>query len=167
MANPALRSGALADLFVRGLVTAAEPKFPHFVIRTQPRAERQVRDRLLAQGFEALYLKFLPNFLFTRFSPSQRLQIASIAGVHSIIGVAAQPVAVDEKELDALVRVAECRLRTAPAPFPAEGHPCLLRSGPLEGVSGRLTTTCQPPLFLLSLSVLQRCVSIPIETAWL
>jgi transcription antitermination factor NusG len=158
--------GDIADLFVRELVTAVAPKHPHFVVRTMPRADRQVRDRLLAQGFSPISLKFFPGFLFVRFHPAQRLQIASLAGVHSIVGFAAQPSPVDEEELEALQRVIDAKLPVGPAPFPALGRPCRFTSGPLEGVRGIQMGPQQAPRVVLSLSLLQRSIAVEVEPEW-
>ncbi len=166
MATHAPRIGELADLFVRELVTAAAPRNPYFVIRTKTRADRQVRDRLLAYGFKPLSLRFLPGFCFARFHPSQRLQIGAITGVHSIVGFAAKPSAVDEEELEALVRVSDERLPVGPAPFPATGRPCRLIAGPLEGVRGVLMGVREKPLVVMSLSLLQRSIAVEVDAEW-
>ena len=166
MGTHAPRIGELADLFVRELVTAAAPKHPHFVIRTKTRADRQVLERLLAYGFKPLSLRFLPGYLFVRFHPSQRLQIGAIAGVHSIVGFAAQPSAVDEEELEALMRVSETRLPVGPAPYPAMGRPCRLIAGPLEGVRGVLMGVREKPIVVMSLSLLQRSIAVEVDAEW-
>jgi len=166
MGNQAPNVGEIADLFVRELVTAAAPKHPQFVIRTKPRADRQVQDRLLSQGFRPVGLKFLPTFLFVRFHPAQRLQIGSIAGVHSIIGFASQPSPVDDEEFEALMRVADSRLPVGPAPFPAVGRPCRFIGGPLEGARGVLMGDHAKPLVVMSLSVLQRSIAVEVDADW-
>ena len=167
MGTHAPRIGDIADLFVRELVTAVVPKHPHYVIRTKPRADRQVRERLQAQGFDPLSLKFLPGFIFLRFHPSQRLQIGSLPGVHSIVGFAAQPSAVNEEELEALVRAAESRLQVGPAPFPASGTLCRLIRGPLEGLSGVVMGERDRPMVVLSLTLLQRSIAVEVEQDWI
>lgn len=166
MGNQAPRVGDIADLFVRELVTAVAPRHPHFVIRTKPRAERQVRDRLYSNGYSPVSLKFLPGYLFMRFHPAQRLQIGSIAGVHSIVGFAAQPSPVDEEELEAFMRVAEARLPVGPAPFPALGRPCQLIRGPIEGTRGVLMGVREKPLVVMSLTLLQRSIAVEVESDW-
>lgn len=166
MANHAPGIGALSDLFVRQLVTAAEPKHPHFAIRTQPRAERQVRDRLLARGFTPISLRFLPGFVFARFHAGQRLEIASMAGVHLIVSIASLPAPVDDEELEALLRVVDSRLPLGPAPFPACGVPCRLKAGPLEGIRGVLMGTSDAPLVVLSLTLVQRSIAVSVEADW-
>lgn len=166
MGNQAPKAGGFADLFIRELVTAAAPKHPHFVIRTKPRADRQVKERLAAYGFSPLGLRFLPGFLFVRFHPAQRLQIGSIAGVHSIVGFAAQPSPVDEEELEALLRVSDARLPIGPAPFPALGRPCRLIQGPLEGARGILMGMREKPLVVMSLTLLQRSIAVEVEPEW-
>lgn len=167
MGTHAPRIGDVAGLFVRELVTAVAPKHPYYVIRTKPRADRQVQERLQAQGFVPLSLKFFPGFLFLKFHPSQRLQIGSLPGVHSIVGFAAQPSAVNEEELIALIRVADSRLPVGPAPFPAKGISCRLSSGPLEGVSAVVLGDLDKPMAVLSLSLLQRSVAVEVEREWL
>jgi len=158
--------GALSDLFVRELVTVAEPKQPHFIIRTQPRAEGQVRERLLAQGFTPLSLKFIPGFVFARFHTAQKLQIAGMPGVHSIIGFAARPMPVDPEELEALLRVVDSKLPVGPAPFPAHGKPCRLKAGPLEGIRGILMGAPADPVVVLSLTLLQRSIAVSVDADW-
>jgi len=122
-----------------------------------------VRDRLLAGGFSPIGLRFLPGFLFVRFHAAQKLQISAVAGVHSIVGFAAQPAPVDEEELEALLKVSDARLPVGPAPFPAVGRPCRLLSGPLEGVRGVLMGMRDKPLVVLSLTLLQRSIAVEVE----
>lgn len=167
MGNHAPRAGDLTDLLVRELVTAAAPRQPHFVIRTNHRADRQVRDRLLGYGFTPVQLRFLPGYIFVRFHPSQRLQIGTIAGVHSIVGFAAQPAPVDAQEFDALLRISESRLAVGPAPFPALGRSCRLISGPLEGIRGVLMGDATDPRLVVSLTLLQRSIAVSVLPEWI
>jgi len=166
MGNHAPRVGDLTDLFVRELVSAVAPRHPYFVIRTKPRAERQERERLEAQGLTPVVLKFLPGFVFARFHPAQKLQVGAIAGVHSIVGFSAQPSPVDEEELEALRRVDEARLAVGPAPFPAYGRPCRLVRGPIEGMRGVLMGSEDKPLVVMSLTLLQRSIAVEVEPDW-
>lgn len=163
MRNQAPRAREIADLFVHELVSTAASRLPYFVVRTKPRADRQVRDRLLAGGFSPVSLRFFPGYLFVRFHPAQRLQIGAIAGVHSIVGFAAQPSSVDEEELEALLRVSDAKLPVGPAPFPAVGRPCRLLSGPLEGARGVLMGMRDKPLVVLSLTLLQRSIAVEVD----
>ncbi len=166
MGNHAPLSRGFTDLLVRDLAAAVAPRQPHYLIRTQPRASRQVRDRLLGYGFSPISLKFIPGFLFLRFHPAQRLQIGSIPGVHSIVGFASQPAPVDENELEALRRVADACLPVGPAPFPAPGRSCRLARGPLEGVRGIVMGQPDRPLIVLSLTLLQRSIAVAVEPDW-
>ena len=108
----------------------------------------------------------MPGYLFVRFHPSQRLQIGALAGVHSIVGFAAQPSAVDEEELEALMRVSETRLPVGPAPYPALGRPCRLIAGPLEGARGVLMGEREKPMVVMSLSLLQRSIAVEVDAEW-
>lgn len=163
MGNQAPKAGRIADLFVRELVTDVAPKHPYFVIRTKPRAENQVRERLCAYGFSPRSLRFFPGFIFVRFHPAQKLQIGAVGGVHSIVGFAAQPSPVDEEELEALLKVSDAKLPVGPAPFPAIGRPCRLMRGPLEGVRGVLMGLHEKPLVILSLTLLQRSIAVEVD----
>jgi transcription antitermination factor NusG len=154
-------------LLVRELLTAAAPRQPHFVIRTDYRADRQLKDRLLGYGFTPVQLRFLPGYIFVRFDPSQRLRIGTIAGVHSIVGFAGQPAPVDALELEALRRISESRLAVSPAPFPALGRPCRLMSGPLEGLRGVLMGDATDPRLVVSLTLLQRSIAVSILPEWI
>jgi transcription antitermination factor NusG len=175
MASQAQRAGTLTDLFVRQMVQAAALEHPYFAIRTMPRSEHMVRDGFWSFGQEALLLRFFPSYVFARFHPGQRLRVAMLRGVHSIVGCAGRPTPVDSQELDALLRIEEARLTVHKAPYPGSGKRVRVNSGVLEGVRGYLieedfliggeaSKTDGPlPNLVVSLSVLQRSVAVRVD----
>ena len=158
--------------------------FPWFAITVKPRHEKIVTTALRNKGYTAflpLYsgrhrhagrtktvdLPLFPGYLFCRFDPFCRLPILTIPGVFSIIAIGTRLVPVDEAEITALQRVTKEGLYVAACVFPQTGDMVRIEEGPLRGVQGIFQRVQQEDRLVLSVSLLQRAVSVVIDRAWI
>jgi len=126
-----------------------------FALRTSPRHEKRVHERLAGVGVEAflplcerlsrwkdrrkkIETPLFPGYCFARFDREERPRIVKTAGVVSIVGTAGVPSPVDEIEIASLKKLVESRLPYDPCPGLRPGMAVEVVRGPLTGVRGVL-----------------------------
>jgi transcription antitermination factor NusG len=107
-----------------------------------------------------------PGYLFCRFDPQGRAAILKTEGVARIVGIGHVPAPIDDGEILAIQQTMESGLRVQPHPFLAAGQRVRIDGGPLEGVVGLVADARRPDRLVLSVSLLQRSVSVEIDSAW-
>jgi transcription antitermination factor NusG len=103
-----------------------------------------------------------PGYVFCRFNASQRLPILITPGIVEIVP-ANKPHPVDEREISSIRTLALSGLPVQPWPFLACGQRMRLNAGPLMGAEGiflRVKDACR---LVVSVSLLQRAVSVVVE----
>lgn len=154
-----------------------------FAIRVNANCERRVTEALEGKGFESFLPQcweyrnwgkrtrkveraLFPGYVFGRFVPRQRLPILTIPGVTYIVGTSAGPLAVDPDELAAIRRIAESNALAEPWPYLAVGSIVSLEDGPLRGLRGRLVSAGHDVRVVVSITLLQRSVSVIVDRRW-
>jgi len=122
-----------------------------YAIRTRSRHEKQVRDRLSAQGIMQLLptimrlsrwkdrkkeieVPLFPGYCFARFSWQDRLPIQKVPGVVEIVHGGNGPEPIPDHEIEAIRSLMESPLRYDTHPYLQEGMMVEVKRGPLEGV---------------------------------
>ena len=132
---------------------ARETELRWYAILTRSHQEKQVRDRLLAEGIEP----FLPlsrvqrqwsdrkvwarsplfrGYCFARFTLDNCLAILKTAGVARIVGIL-KPEPIHDEEIAVLQRVAAADCATEPYEYSTEGTWVEVIRGPLAGLRGQ------------------------------
>jgi len=154
-----------------------------FAIRANANCERRVTEALEGKGFESYFPRYwryrnwgnrqrkveralFPGYVFGRFVANDRLPILTIPGVAYIVGTSAGPARVDPDELDAVRRIAESSVLAELYPYLAEGSIVSLDDGPLRGLRGRLVSTDRDLRVVVSITLLQRSVSVVVDRRW-
>jgi transcription antitermination factor NusG len=161
----------------------AEPTFPWFGVRTRSNFERMSAKALENKGLNS----YLPTYrtrrrwsdrvvvsdtplfrgyVFCRFNPLHRLPVLTAAGVISIVGCGIEPAPIDDKEIDAIESTLRSGLATEPCPFLREGQTVRVIRGSLTGVEGILTKKKSDFRLVLSITLLQRSISVEIDREW-
>jgi transcription antitermination factor NusG len=162
-----------------------ESRHPWYALRVFPRHEKVVSQALTAKQYESylplycgrhrsagrfqdVWLPLFPNYVFCRLDVQKRLPILQTAGVLSIIGCGRVPAPVDDHEIDSVRRLAEADsgVRPRPWPFLKTGSKVHIVEGPLRGVDGILVEEVKECRLIVSISLLQRSVSVPIDRRW-
>ena len=161
----------------------AVSEFPWFALQVRTRHESGVANYLQGQGYESflpLYkcrkrwsdrikevqTPLFPGYLFCRFDAQDRLPILKTPGVMQIVGVNRVPVAVDESEINAIQTLVATGLPNQPWPFLQVGERVRIESGSLCGIEGILMDFKGSHRLVLSITLLQRSVSVEIDCAF-
>lgn len=166
-----------------GSVETEPIQHPWFALQVRARHEIGVADHLRSKGYERFLplhkirkrwsdrvkqadSPLFPGYLFCRFNPQNRLPILKTPGVTQIVGYNHVPVAVDETEIQAIRALVASELPNQPCPFIQVGHRVRIESGPLRGIEGILTELKGTRKLVLSITLLQRSVSVEIDSAF-
>jgi transcription termination/antitermination protein NusG len=156
-----------------------------FALRVRPRAERMVADALEGKGYEP----FLPlhrerrrwsdrvktveaplfaGYVFCRFDVQRRLGVLTTPGVLHVVSTGSVPQPIAPEEIDSLRVVVRSGLQLESWPHLHVGQRICIVSGPLAGATGTLQSVKAQDRLVVSVSLLQRSVSvvIPEECAW-
>lgn len=151
-----------------------------YALQVRPRWEKRVALALSAKGYEfflPLYsrchqalqgtrrtdLPLFPGYIFCRFNLWCGPRVVTCPGVLRIVSFAKVPVPVPECEIDALQRAVNAGVLVQPHPFVYAGQRVRLLSGPLAGVTGVLAGFKNRHRLVISVSILQRSVSVELD----
>jgi transcription antitermination factor NusG len=154
-----------------------------FALAVSPRKEKSVARVLRLRGYQDFLpvnvirrrwsdrmqdveVPLFPGYVFCRLDPARRLPVLQLPAVHSILGKQGVPDPVPEAEIQALRVACNCGLEPVPCPYVAVGAKVRITEGPLNGIEGILVET-KPTRLVLSISLLQRSISIEIERSWI
>jgi transcription antitermination factor NusG len=158
-------------------------EYPWFALQVRTRHESGVANYLHGQGHESflpLYkcrkrwsdrvkevqIPLFPGYLFCRFDPQDRLPVMKTPGVMQIVGVNRVPVPVDEVEINAIQALVTSGIPNQPWPFLQVGERVRIESGSLCGFEGILMDFKGTRRLVLSITLLQRSVSVEIDSAF-
>lgn len=142
-----------------------------WAVYTRHQHEKRVSQMLLAKGMEIflpvcqsvrkwkdrsvqLELPLFPGYVFVRESLTNRLQIASTPGVHTIVSRGENFAVIPGEEIEALRRAAREDSGIEPHPFLCNGDPVRVIRGPLKGVRGFLVRRKNISRLVLSVEML-------------
>lgn len=155
---------------------------PWFALQVRGCHELNVAQHLSGNGFEWFLPMYkcrkrwsdrikevdsplFPGYLFCRFDPQNRLPILTTPGVIQIVGYSRAPVPIDEAEIHAIQRLVGSGLPNEPLAYLAVGDRVRIESGPLRGLKGILAKIKGDRRLILSVTLLQRSVSVEIDSA--
>jgi transcription antitermination factor NusG len=124
------------------------------------RSVRRWKDRK-----KVLELPLFPSYVFVQMSAHSRLQILSLPGVLGLVCFQGKPAPVDSVEIENLLQGLTDRTMVQPHPYLKAGRRVRIRSGSLAGVEGVLVRKRDCTRVVLSISLLQRSVSVDIDEA--
>ena len=162
---------------------ATNERLRWYAVRVRSNAEKNVHTALTSKQLESflptyrcrrrwsdrikeLDAPLFPGYTFCRFDPAQRLPVLTTPGVISIISSSNGPLAVDERELDFVRSIVLSGTIMGPWPFLREGQCIEVVRGPLTGVEGIVVTVKSQYRLIVSVSLLQRSVSVEIDRDW-
>ncbi len=151
-----------------------------FALYVRVRHERAVEKQLAEKGLEAFLpcqvsrhkwadrfknveMPLFPGYLFCRFTSQQRGLVQSAFGVVRIVGFGKQLMPVDDGEVLALQQAVRAGLAFEATPYLTVGQRVRVVFGPLSGVEGILLEAKKGHRIVLSVSLLQRSVSVEVN----
>jgi transcription antitermination factor NusG len=123
--------------------------------------------RTWSDRYKTVEVPLLAGYTFCRIEPSDRERVLRTPGVRKIVGFGAAPVPVEEAEIEALQKVIAARLPASPCPYLRTGQAISIDQGPLSGLSGLLLETKGKSRLVVSITLLQRSVSVEVDQAWI
>ena len=111
-------------------------------------------------------LPLFPGYLFCRLDLNRRLPILVTPGVMHIVGIGKTPHPVEDEEIQALQSIVFSGLQAEPRSYLNIGERVRIEIGPLGGTEGILTSFKGAARLVLSVSLLQRSVSVEIDESW-
>ena len=158
-------------------------QFPWFALQVRSRREGLIATHLEGQGYECflpLYKSkrrwsdrvkeieqpLFPGYLFCRFDLHNRGPLLMTPGVQQIVGVARTPMAVEEREIEAIRLALSSGLPNQPWPYMQVGERVRVNYGSLVNLEGILVNFKGSNRVVLSVTLLQRSVAMEIELAW-
>ena len=156
------------------------PELRWYALYVRVRHERAVERQLAEKGLEAFLPYFtarrkwadrlktvefplFPGYLFCRFTPQQRGLVLSAFGVVRIVGFGNQLMPVEDGEILALQQTVRAGVACEPEPYVKVGERVRVGSGPLCGVEGILVEAKKGHRLVLSVTVLERSVSVEVD----
>jgi transcription antitermination factor NusG len=122
--------------------------------------------RLWSDRIKEVEAPLFPGYLFCRFDIYNRLPILMIPGVQHIVGGTKFPAPIDTSEINALQTVVQSGAAREPWPFLQAGDRLRIEHGSLAGVEGILLQVKGRHRLVLSVTLLQRSVSVDVDSAW-
>jgi transcription antitermination factor NusG len=163
---------------------APTSRAPWYALTVKPRHERATARSLDSKGLEQfsplyrarrrwcdrikeLETELFPGYVFCRFSYEERLLVLKTPGVTSIVGFGGRPVAVDDREIEAIRAVVASGLPVQPWPYLRVGQRVRIEQGCLEGVVGIVLRDRDAFRVLINVEILQRTVAVEIDRSLL
>jgi transcription antitermination factor NusG len=151
-----------------------------FAIRTLSRHEKIVRDQLARRNIEHLLptvkrlsqwsdrkkeveVPLFPGYCFARLRWEDRLPVLQSQGVMSFVGTAARAEAIPDEEIESLRKALLNSSTFVCHPYLKEGMLVEVIQGPLRGVKGHLVREARCARLVLSITLIQRSLSIEID----
>jgi transcription antitermination factor NusG len=112
-------------------------------------------------------IPLFPGYIFCRFDAADPYRVLNSPGVVNVISVGAKPLPVDEQEVASIQKICRSGRGAQPWPFLQVGQRVRVESGPLAGTEGIVLEVKNVWRIVVSLTLLQRSVSVEIEREWI
>jgi len=151
-----------------------------YAVYTRSHQERAVKTQLDGRGVEnflpsyektsqwkdrkkLIQMPLFPGYLFVRILSVRRLEVLKAYGVVQILGNSTGPMPIPEEQMASVKRFVEVGLKCDPHPYLKIGKKVRITEGPLEGLQGILVRKKNRSLFVISVEMIQRSVSVELE----
>jgi transcription antitermination factor NusG len=122
------------------------------------RTKRQRVDRIAE-----IDVPLFPGYVFCQFDQNKRLPILMTPGIVGVVGPGHRPEPVDDTEIDSIRTLALSGRPVQPWPFLRSGQRVRLQAGPLMGAEGIFLRVKDEYHLIVSITLLQRAVSVVVE----
>jgi transcriptional antiterminator NusG len=151
-----------------------------YALYVRSRHEKSVENSLRSKGYRVfspsyrtkrkrvdriaeIEIALFPGYVFCQFDSNKRLPILMTPGVVGVVGRGSRPEPVDEIEIASMRTLALSGRSVQPWPFLESGQRIWLHSGPLAGAEGIFLRVKDEDRLVVSITLLQRAVSVVIE----
>jgi len=151
-----------------------------FALHIKSKMEQTAGEVLQSKGYEtfvptykpadsrsSVHKPLFPGYAFCRFDPNIRCPILTTPGVMRVVGYGKSPAVVCETEIQAIRRIVVSALEAKPHDYIPAGQVVIVKQGPLRGVVGKVVSLRSATCLIVSVSLLQRSVSVEMDREWL
>ena len=155
-------------------------KLEWYALQLRTRFEKVVASHLRGKGYEEYLPTYrsrrhwsdrikeierplFPGYIFCKFDITDRFPLLVIPGVRSVVTLGGRPMPVPEEEILAVQRVVNSGLQYGPWPGLAVGQAVQVKYGPLRELEGVVVAVNKNYHLIISINMLQRCVSVEID----
>ena len=111
----------------------------------------------------AIDVPLFPGYVFCHFDSNKRLPILTTPGIVGVVGPRNRPEPVDDHEISSIRTIALSGRPVQPWPFLRSGQQIRLQAGPLMGAEGIFLRVKNEYHLVVSITLLQRAVSVVVE----
>ncbi len=111
-----------------------------------------------------LDLPLFPGYVFARIALKDRLQVLRLPGVVQFVVFQGKPVALPEKDIDALRNGTQGNAALEPHPYLKAGRRVRVRSGPMAGIEGILTRRKDSFRVVIAIELIMRAVALEVDS---
>ena len=121
-------------------------------------SRRQWNDRV-----KMLRCPLFPGYLFGRFHRKLPTEALGASGLVHIVGFAGSPIPIPDAEIESIRRLVDSGLHLCGSPMLKVGKHVRMRSGPLQGLEGRLEKIKSQFRLVVSVELLCRSISAEVD----
>lgn len=111
-----------------------------------------------------IQLPLFPGYLFVQIPLLDRMAVLTTFGVVYIVGDGSAPLPVPEENIDSIQAFLTQGVKCDPHPYLNVGNRVRITEGPLSGIEGILIRKKKRTLLVVSVDLIQRSVSVEIES---
>ena len=162
------------------VINPCSPVHRWFAIQTRSRHEKVVESQLELRQVEhflpmmkrvsqwtdrkkEIRVPLFAGYCFARLSLEARVPVLQSRGVVRVVGSTGRPEPIPDEEIESLKRLISNSRNYICHPYLKEGILVEVINGPMQGVKGRLIRGARNSRLVLSISLIQRSVSIEID----
>lgn len=108
-----------------------------------------------------------PGYVFCYLDLDRGPRLCSVTGVLGIVGYGRRPITIEDGEIEAVRRVADCPLHVEGYGCLYTGTPVKLVGGPLAGVSGSVVRINGRDKVVVAVPLLQRSLAVTVPAEWI
>lgn len=161
----------------------ADSTLPWYALKVKTRCEAYIGDLLRQRDFETFVPSYIesrqysdrikrveaalfPGYVFCRFDAERRLPVLTTPGVEYVLSTGKRLEPVEDAEVDSLRRVLQVGASPRPYPFLRVGQKVRIECGSFAGVEGTVVREKQGDKLVLSITLLQRSISVELDRTW-
>ena len=122
------------------------------------KCKRRWSDRI-----QQIEIALFAGYLFCRLDPDAITPVITTPGVLRVLGTGRNPTPVSESEVDSIKNLVASGVTPEYSPYLVSGRRVRILSGPLSGVEGILLRVKKSNRLVVSVTLLQRSVSVEVE----
>ena len=116
-------------------------------------------------GGERIFLPLFSGYVFVHIALQDRMHVLQVPGVVQLVSFNGKPAALQDSEIEALQSVLTRGLPIEPYPYLKVNHEAEIRSGPLQGLRGRILRRNGHFRVVLSVDLLRRSLVVDVDAA--